>query len=378
MVRPANVRGRTMMDRYDNFELPLDERAGYQFIQLALRLVPLLAKGHHAKNTHIKTNLKNLEEALRKVGDIWVAGAKEQPKFSISEGRKKDYAHANFQYSYIKSNKDDFIKREINKQEELRVIANELTEEINNKKIELARAEDEYRHQVQAAKAKGKSVKKGCFQFRKKKVHESSLTAEEIQQRGSADIRRKRKYLTMLRNYHWYVKNQVDQPLDNYQDQHNKWKREIESYDLNMKINDRYLKHAIYRHFANEPENVMCKLFYIYYLIKEVDAVLINKNPELQKLIDELATVADVIYLPKAADRTIESFYKYLVLHYEPETRARLMQIVNDEARLPEVFLASFENSNSPLNKLLLNKGSSNQLQILSGTADETEGHRYG
>lgn len=359
-----------MMDRYDNYDLSLDERAGYQFIQLALKLMPLLAKGHHPKNTHIKNNVKNLEEALRKIGDIWVAGAKEQPKFTMPEGRKKDYAHSSYQYSYIKSNKDEYIKREIAKQKELSVIAQELTEEINNRKIELARTEDEYRHQQQALKNPPPVKKKSWFKFKKKQQNEIELTPEELQQRNSADIRRKRKYLTMLRNYHWYVKNQMDEPLDNLHDQNAKWRREVESYDLNMKINQRVIKHAIYRHFANEPENVMCKLFYIFYLIKEIDAVLIEKTPELQKCVDELYSVASAIYLAKTADRTLESFYKYLVLHYEPETRARLMQIVNQEARLPEVFLASFENSNSPLNKLISNNGGTNQ-QILSGATVE-------
>ncbi len=360
-----------MMDRYDNYELSLDERAGYQFIQLALRLTPLMAKVHHPKHTHVKNNLKNLEEALRKVGDIWVAGAKEQPKFSIPEGRKKDYTYSHHQYSYIKSNKDEYIKREMSKQKELSVIAEDLTKEINEKSIELARTEDDYRHKIQDAKNQPTVKKKSLFKFKKKQTSEPVLSLEELQERSSADIRSKRKYLTMLRNYRWYVKNQMDQPLDNYHDQNNKWKREVEAFDLNMKINDRYIKHAIYRHYASEPENVMCKLFYIFYLIKEIDAVLMDKTPELQKWLDELSLVADAIYLSKAADRTLASLYKYLTLHYEPETRERLMQIVNQEARLPEIFLASFENSNSPLNKLLLNKSNPNQLQMLSGAAEE-------
>lgn len=357
----------------DYYELRLEAQAGYQFIQLARALSPILAKAPHQKNAHMKDKLKALNEALKGVGDEWVANAKNRPKYSIPEGRKKEYMYAQGQYNFIRTNKDEYIKKEINKQEELRIIERDLAEEINAKKIELARMEDDFRHQVTEMKHKKETRNNGCLsRHKKKKQEEPAQSVEQVKQRASAEVRRRRKFLTMLRDYRWYIKNQIEQPIDNFHDQHQRWKKAVESYDLNMRINQRYLANAAYRHYANEPEAVISKLFYIYYLIKEIDSIVTEKSEYLQKILNEIEEKADVIYLEKAGDRTIHAFWKYLIMNYDADAQVRLMQVVYKESRLPQIFMASFEDRNSPLNQLLSNPLLTKTLELKGNDIDNS------
>lgn len=359
------------MEIYAGGEIKLDyaKRPGGIFMDRAKQINSLLEK--------INIETPSLED----LGKIWVREEELRKVYTIPVEKSDAYDNARQRLEFMRVNPQIFHQDDTKKRAELEKQKADLAKKIDSYQVKFSRAEDSKRLESDSERDKIKSelavldYKKkkyedrkknkatGCFPCgnkNEKKLMEATARIAELttklnglKKASYESLSREKGKLEELRHERMII----DKALSAYDSavvsRARRYQNAMNNLEIVMKVRELEIDEDVERHYGAMTQHMIHVFLKVYTVIKDgVTTANKNVNKQNREIVDLLNKhvilfdqIAETIYCPKAANRSLMTLYKKMGM-LRPEDREQVIKVKPIEDRLPPALVRTFSVKN--------------------------------
>jgi len=363
------------MNRYEDekFDLDLKERSGWRFIACARGIYLQLANLHETKHVKLGPEFQKIVPVLDELYKIWGAEEDLRDKCMVPKYMRDDYKFAKDRHQRMTAGPDRFYKEDGEKRKQLEQEKYILANKIKKFEIDFSREEDTRRLEImdqrvqisgelavlkyekEKYEGKSKSILAMCLPMLYKKddrklaaVNEKIKVIEEkLAKLGpltSKSLEEKRYTLDLLYKRRWDVEKTLNAHDDSAITRVKRWQNAIDNAEVVLVVRRMDIDDAINRFYAAMSSQVIHAMLNAYALIKmTVDGS--GAAFALEAEMKEFAEIADMMYCPEIASRSVLTLYKKIQALKE-EDRHQIIHQKPQKNHLPEALIKTFSVKN--------------------------------